>query len=109
MASADNLRPLLEPLIREFRPKKVYLFGSQARGDATADSDYDLLLVTEDSTLSPLERMEKAHALLWDTDAPPADIFILTAREFEASAKDFGSIAESAVAEGQELSIDLFS
>lgn len=109
MAESKNLKLLLQPLIREFSPNKIYLFGSQARGDANKDSDYDLLLVVEDSTLTPLQRMERAHALLWHSDAPAADIFILTAKEFEASAKDFGSIAESAVAEGRELVVDHFT
>ena len=29
------------------RIRAVYLFGSRARGDARADSDYDLLIVTD--------------------------------------------------------------
>lgn len=32
--------------------KAVYLFGSRARGDHRADSDYDLLLVVRDSFTS---------------------------------------------------------
>lgn len=30
-------------------PASVYLYGSQARGDARSDSDWDLLIVTDDS------------------------------------------------------------
>ncbi len=30
-------------------PISVYLYGSRARGDATKDSDWDLLIVTDDS------------------------------------------------------------
>jgi predicted nucleotidyltransferase len=32
-------------LVEELRPERVYLFGSRARGDATEDSDYDLMIV----------------------------------------------------------------
>jgi predicted nucleotidyltransferase len=32
-------------LAREFRPERIVLFGSHARGSATADSDVDLLIV----------------------------------------------------------------
>ncbi|MCX6149832.1 MAG: nucleotidyltransferase domain-containing protein [Ignavibacteriales bacterium] len=41
--------------------KKAYLYGSHARGEATSDSDIDLLLV------SPLfeERNDKLKAQLW--------------------------------------------
>lgn len=33
-------------------PASVYLYGSRARGDASADSDWDLLIVTDDSIAS---------------------------------------------------------
>jgi hypothetical protein len=33
-----------------FRPQRVILFGSRARGDATRDSDIDLLVIVDDDT-----------------------------------------------------------
>jgi uncharacterized protein len=35
-------------LVEEFEPAAVYPFGSRARGDASEDSDYDLMLVLAD-------------------------------------------------------------
>jgi predicted nucleotidyltransferase len=35
-------------LIQIARPKKLILFGSYVRGDATRDSDLDVLVVTSD-------------------------------------------------------------
>ena len=46
---------LLRPVIAHFQPRKVILFGSQARGDAGDDSDYDLFVIVEDDT--PPERL----------------------------------------------------
>lgn len=40
-------RVALNRLVSEYRPERVILFGSQARGDASDDSDVDLLLVFE--------------------------------------------------------------
>lgn len=47
--SADLQDPILDEIVRrlvcEFAPERIYLFGSQARGDAGPDSDYDLMVV----------------------------------------------------------------
>lgn len=39
---------LLKPVVEYFRPRRVILFGSRARGAADADSDIDLLVVLDD-------------------------------------------------------------
>jgi len=39
---------LLDSVVAYFHPQQVILFGSQARGDAGADSDIDLLVVLDD-------------------------------------------------------------
>ena len=41
-------RQLLDPVVAYLQPQQVILFGSAARGDAGADSDYDLLVVLDD-------------------------------------------------------------
>ena len=41
---------LLDPVVAYFRPRRVILFGSVARGDAGPDSDIDLLVVVDDDT-----------------------------------------------------------
>nr|WP_276602963.1 nucleotidyltransferase domain-containing protein [Nannocystis pusilla] len=42
--------PALERLVARWRPSQVWLFGSRARGEATAESDWDLLVVVPDAT-----------------------------------------------------------
>lgn len=42
------LTPLLSRLVERYRPEQIWLFGSRARGDATADSDWDLLVALPD-------------------------------------------------------------
>jgi uncharacterized protein len=46
---------LLRPVVAYYQPRKVILFGSQARGEAGADSDYDLFVVVDDDI--PPERL----------------------------------------------------
>ena len=39
------LAQIVERLVDSYHPEQIYLFGSVARGDATLDSDYDLMIV----------------------------------------------------------------
>ncbi len=41
---------LLDPVVAYFRPCRVILFGSHARGENGPDSDIDLLVVADDDT-----------------------------------------------------------
>jgi|WetSurMetagenome_2_1015567.scaffolds.fasta_scaffold1550965_2 uncharacterized protein len=41
------LRAAVERLVAEFKPLRIILFGSRARGEASSGSDYDLLVLVE--------------------------------------------------------------
>jgi len=41
----DRLKVISERLKKEYRAEKVILFGSLARGEATVDSDADILVI----------------------------------------------------------------
>ncbi|MBA3485531.1 MAG: nucleotidyltransferase domain-containing protein [Pirellulales bacterium] len=45
MVSMADIEQLAAKIVREFRPDKVILFGSHARGTAGPDSDVDLLVI----------------------------------------------------------------
>jgi len=62
--SVEELKLLVEPVARKYGVGKVYLFGSTARGEDRADSDYDFCIekgeVRNFSTFSKLYgEMEK--------------------------------------------------
>lgn len=42
--SIDSIRRLIQPVIKKFGISKVFLFGSYARGEATPQSDIDLVI-----------------------------------------------------------------
>ena len=48
-------------LVRALSPERIYLFGSQARGDANYDSDYDLLVVVPASEHPRYVREQAAY------------------------------------------------
>jgi len=48
---SDNsalLPEIVRAIVKEISPEEIYLFGSQARGDAGQDSDIDLLIVEQE-------------------------------------------------------------
>jgi predicted nucleotidyltransferase len=48
----EELRERVRPVAEKYGLPAVYLFGSYARGEATEDSDVDLLVDTEGAKLS---------------------------------------------------------
>jgi hypothetical protein len=45
-ASDAALSEVVRRLVEAYRPERIYLFGSVARGDAGPDSDYDIMVGT---------------------------------------------------------------
>lgn len=45
MTPRHDIQAFADAIAREFRPERIILFGSHARGEMTADSDVDLLVV----------------------------------------------------------------
>ena len=44
MYSIGEISEIISPIAKEMGVEKIYLFGSYARGEATSDSDVDLLI-----------------------------------------------------------------
>jgi predicted nucleotidyltransferase len=79
MTEDRDLGQILEILKREFTVCRAFLFGSRAKETSHADSDYDLLLIVEESPLNQTQRIQKAQQALWDSKVyHAADVFIYT-------------------------------
>ena len=72
----------VERLVAEFQPEQIWLFGSYAWGEPTADSDFDFLVVVPESEAHPLDRMQRAHRCLRGVRTP-IDVLVPTREEFE--------------------------
>lgn len=99
-----KLNQAVRSLTEEFSPKKVYLFGSRAKGSHHESSDYDILLVVEKSELSKRERMVKALECLWGQNIQ-ADVFVYTEAEFDEWAEEFNTVPYNVKREGVELKV----
>lgn len=102
----ERLKDVLKVLKKEFRPSKVFLFGSRAKGTHTQNSDYDIMLIVEKSDIPHLKRMQQAKLALFDARVHvPTDVFVYTQEEFEKKKDIFDSIPEIVFTEGKELNI----
>ena len=57
-------RKKAERLVEFYQPVRVYLFGSEARGEAGPDSDVDFLVVVPDSTPEQVMRSGDVYSRL---------------------------------------------
>jgi uncharacterized protein len=97
-----ELARVIERLVATFEPEAIYLFGSQARGEATPDSDVDLLVIVEHSDLLPHQRDQAAYrAIGWHSF--PLDVLVTTRSEFERRRAAVTSLAATVLREGRVL------
>lgn len=80
-------------------PQKIVLFGSYARGDATADSDLDLLVI-EDEVPDRAREMVRLRRLLRPLRIP-ADVLVYSAEEVQRWGSQPGSALYWALREGK--------
>jgi predicted nucleotidyltransferase len=84
-AAEHNLPHDIVDLISKYRPQKVILFGSRSRGQSSAESDHDVLIVKETSTRRMLRREEAMQGI---RQTVPLDLLILTPDELEFLMKE---------------------
>lgn len=98
--------PLLAEITRRlviaYRPERIYLFGSRARGDGGPDSDYDLLVVVPDTAPPERQRSRLAYEVLWEAGRA-GDVVVLTRSYFEGRAHLQASLPGTALREGKLL------
>jgi len=90
---------LLDSVVSYFKPQRVILFGSKARGEAGPDSDIDLLVIVDDDT--PPEKLSlRAGYEARRAWCRPADVFPIRAGTFERNRNIVGTLAAEADNEG---------
>lgn len=96
------LQEAVDRLVETFRPERIYLFGSRARGDWHADSDYDVMVVVRSSDLPPHRRAQLAYRALYGVGIPK-DIVVWTREEFDRYLPVVTSLAATVIREGRLL------
>jgi predicted nucleotidyltransferase len=95
----DTVGEVVRRLVEHYRPERIYLFGSSARGDARPDSDLDFLVVLPDDT--PREKLfdGSVYECLWNIPFA-VDIVPLRRRTFEERSGWLMSLPAIALREG---------
>jgi len=99
--SSLAIRQMVRRIVSRFRPERIILFGSHARGDAGPDSDVDLLIVMPLSGSKREKQLEIRLALR--SFRIPKDIVVTTPEEFLWRREIPGTIERPAALEGKVL------
>lgn len=101
----QNVDLIKETLKQEYKPLRLFLFGSQAEGTSNKSSDYDFVMVVSDPKKSNTDEMSKARSLIFKNHSISADIFIYSEKEFNEWQSEFNSIPETALNTGTEIEL----
>jgi predicted nucleotidyltransferase len=96
------LQEIVERLVAELRPCRIYLFGSRARGEANAESDYDLLLLVE-RPAEPLYRLSQRAYRALRGIAAAVDVLVWDREAFDSRRHLRASFPATVVREGRLL------
>src|SRR5512145_90672 len=93
-----ELAGVVERLAEAFHPERIYVFGSQARGEATPDSDIDLLIVIA-PTNEPAHRLAQAAYRIATPHSLALDLLVMPRDEFERRSRALASLPATVLRE----------
>ena len=96
----EKVQMVVQRLIEVASPKKIILFGSYVRGDATRDSDLDVLVVTSHEVESPRRESVRLRNSLSDINMP-MDIVVVPFSRFQTLRQKLGLIYREADRHGK--------
>lgn len=76
-----EIESITQQILSKYKPEKVILFGSAARGKFSADSDADFLIIKKETPLYGADRIRELSRLIERNI--PVDFFIYRPEEFD--------------------------
>jgi len=101
MLSEEQIAESAKRILRVTCPSRIILFGSYARGDATNESDIDLLVLVKNSKNRGQQMVEYRNAI--GRVSPGVGVDILVYDEEEAAEPIPGTVLYWALTEGKVL------
>jgi predicted nucleotidyltransferase len=96
------LKNIVDKLVSTFQPDRIYLFGSKAKGEDTAHSDYDLMVVVNSSNQPSYKRSQLAYQSLIRIGTA-VDVLVWTKSAFDSRLHLKASFPSTIVREGRLL------
>jgi predicted nucleotidyltransferase len=94
------LPQLVARIVEVLHPVQVWLFGSRARGEARADSDWDLMaILPADAPEQDLD-ISSVWQRLRDLRLQRVEVFTVTRSEFETWQRSLGTLEEIVASTG---------
>lgn len=95
---SDQVRQIIDELVKNYQPEKVILFGSRVSGKTHEWSDVDLVVIKK-TNKKFRDRMHEASSSI--DHILPVDIIVYTPEEFKRMSKDSWFIKEEVIEKGQ--------
>jgi len=92
---------ITQQIIEKFKPEKIILFGSAARGELGLDSDADFLIIKKDPPLYGSDRIRELSRMIQRNI--PVDFLIYRPEEFEKRIQMGDPFLKAIIKEGKIL------
>ena len=102
MLTETQIQEAANRIVAALKPKKVILFGSYARGDATENSDLDLMVIAPENFENRMEATIKGYDAVQYLDIP-VDVLVYSAENFAKKSNWCSNPAYWASREGKVL------
>src|ERR1700687_86109 len=99
--ASQNVLNLTGVLVHADQPKRIILFGSQARGDAAPHSDFDIMVV-EEKPANRFAEMVRMNRLIRSFDIA-VDLLVVSDEKFQYWRETPGNVYYEAATRGQVL------
>jgi predicted nucleotidyltransferase len=96
-----EIESIAAQIIEKYSPEKIILFGSAARGDFSADSDADFLIIKKETPLYGADRIMELSRVIDRNIA--LDLFVYRPSEFEERLKMGDPFLKAVLKEGKVL------
>ena len=98
---SKEIQRITKQIIEKYKPERIILFGSAARGELEPDSDADFLIIKKETPLYGADRIRQLSQMI-DRNIP-VDLLIYRPEEFEQRLQMGDPFLKTIIKEGKIL------